>query len=165
MCLTFILFWHDNIKCSTNLQGKRKASTSTFQSNPVPLSHLPSISPSFSLWSLSLEQIRAKWSYRVSAPLTNVYRRDGAEQPFNNAEWILLVCSATFPTFLPQVLLQFLWQEERHGGKREWKMDILLQTTNGKRKKKRVTLTEKLWGKIKTIYSPKVLLQTHFYVY
>lgn len=33
-------------------------------------------------------------------------------------------------------LLQFLWQEERHQGKRERMMDILLQTTHGKREKR-----------------------------
>ena len=114
MCPTFILFYTYNVQHLFKVKEKHLPVLFS-----LPPSHLPSIPPSFSLWSLPLEQIRAKWNYRVSAPLTNVYRTDGAEQPFNNAEWILLLGSATFPTFLPRVLLQFLWQEERHEGKRE----------------------------------------------
>lgn len=122
------------------LQGKRKASTSAFQSNPLPLSHLPSIPPSFRLWSLQLEQIRAKWSYRVSPPLTTVYRRAGAEQPFNNAEWILLLGSATFPTFLPR----FATRRKTQG--KEGKNDGHFVANNSWRG------DDKLRGKIKTIY-------------
>lgn len=129
--------WHsfnDKINRSTSKMMWRKSSSSASRPRLAPPSHSPSTAPSFHLWSLPSEPITAKWSYRVSPPSTDVYRTGGAEQPFNKAEWILLLCAATFPKLLPRTVRQFLWPEEGHEGT----TDVVLQT-NGER----VWLTER----------------------
>lgn len=113
-----------------------------------------SIPPSLSLWSLQLEQIRAKWSYQVSPPLTTVYRRDGAEQPFNKAEWGVPLCSATFPTFLPRFATVPVARKKTRG--KEGKNDGRIVANNSWKEGERDDDTLR----IRNIYSIKPLAST-----
>lgn len=65
-----------------------------------------------------------------------VYRGDGAEQPFNKAEWILLLGSGAFPTF-STTLCYSSCDDKKEKRKREEMMEALLQTFHTKREKRR----------------------------
>lgn len=56
----------------------------------------------------------------------------GRNSPLTMEEWILLLCFAAFPTFLPHFATVSYVQRERYKQKRERMMDILIQMIHRK---------------------------------